>query len=119
MRNVIVVLVAAALVWAPGALGKERNVSMIGAPVAPKAGQTWTATIAVKMDGRYTIGRAPAVRIISGAGKALTVAATPTARVGIYRARVTFPRAGTWRVLVLDRQTGRAYEFRRLTVRAT
>ena len=117
MRKVIIVLGVAALVSAPAALAKERNLSMIGAPIAPKAGQAWTATIAVKMDGRYAIGKAPAVRIINGTGKALTILSTPTTRAGIYRARVMFPSAGTWRVLVLDRQTGRSYEFRRMTVR--
>jgi len=119
MRKLIVVLGVAALAWAPAALAKERNVSMIGAPVAPKAGQAWTATIAVKMDGQYTIGKAPAVRIVSRAGKTVTVVSRPTPRAGIYRARVTFPVAGTWRVLVLDRETGRSYEFHRMTARAT
>jgi hypothetical protein len=120
MQKLIVLLAAAALVSAPAALAKERNVSMIGAPVAPKAGQAWTATISVKMDGRYTIGKAPAVRLInSAAGRVLTIVSAPTSRAGIYRARLAFPTAGTWRVLVLDRQTGRSYEFHRMRVRAT
>ena len=118
MRKLIVLLAGAALVSAPAALAKERNVSMIGAPAAPKAGQAWTATIAVKMDGRYTPGKAPAVRLIN-ATKALTIVAAPTARAGIYRARLMFPTAGIWRVLVVDRETGRSYEFRRVRVRAT
>ena len=42
--------------------------------------------------------------------------ATPA--VGIYRARVVFPTAGLWRVLVVDRYSGRAYEFSRVRVRA-
>ena len=74
--------------------------------------------IAVKMDGRYTPGKAPAVRLIN-ATKALTIVAAPTARAGIYRARLMFPTAGIWRVLVVDRETGRSYEFRRVRVRAT
>ena len=117
MRKLIVALVAAALLTAPAALAKERNVSMIGAPAAPKAGQAWTATIAIKMDGRYTPGKAPVVRIISSAGKVLSIASRPSVRAGIYRARVTFPTAGMWRVLVVDRETGRSYEFHK--VRAT
>jgi hypothetical protein len=118
MRKLIVLLAGAALVSAPAALAKERNVTMVGAPVAPKAGQAWTATIAVKMDGHYTIGKSPAVRLINGT-KALTVLSTPTARAGIYRARLMFPTAGMWRVLVVDRETGRSYEFHRMRVRAT
>ncbi len=119
MRKLIVLAGVAALVSAPAALAKERNVSMIGAPAAPKAGQAWTATIAVKMDGRYAAGKAPAVRIVDVAGKARTIASTPTTKIGVYRARVTFPTAGTWRVLVIDRQTGRSYEFRRVAVRTS
>ena len=118
MRKLIVLLAGAALVSAPVALAKERNVSMIGAPLAPKAGQAWTATIAVKMDGRYTVGKSPAVRLINGT-RALTILSMPTARAGIYRARLMFPTAGMWRVLVVDRETGRSYEFHRMTVRAT
>jgi hypothetical protein len=30
-----------------------------------------------------------------------------------------FPAAGLWRVLVVDRETGRSYEFNRMRVRAT
>ena len=119
MRKLIVLFGVAALVSAPTALGKERNVSMIGAPAAPTAGQAWTATIAVKMDGHYTPGKAPAVRLINGAGKVWTVSSRPTLRAGIYRARVMFPAAGMWRVLVVDRETGRSYEFNRMRVRAT
>jgi hypothetical protein len=119
MRKLIVLLALAALVSATAALAKERNVSMIGAPVAPKAGHAWTATIAVKMDGRYTPGKAPAVRLINGAGNVWTTTSTPTARAGIYRARLLFPAAGMWRVLVVDRETGRSYEFHRIRVRTT
>jgi hypothetical protein len=118
MRKLLVLLALAALVPATAALAKERNVSMSGAPVAPKAGHAWTATIAVKMDGRYRPGKAPAVRLINGAGKVWTTTSTPTLRAGIYRARLMFPAAGMWRVLVVDRETGRAYEFRRMRVRA-
>jgi hypothetical protein len=116
MRKLIVVLAAAALVSVPAALAKDRNVSMIGAPAAPKAGQAWTATISVKMDGHYAIGKAPVVRLINPAGRVLSIASMPTSRAGIYRARIRFPTAGMWRVLVLDRESGRSYEFRRLRV---
>ncbi len=59
------------------------------------------------------------MRVINPAGKALTVVSTPTSRAGIYRARLVFPTAGMWRVLVLDRETGRSYEFHKMTVRAS
>jgi hypothetical protein len=119
MRKLIVLLGVTALVSAPAALAKQRNVSMVGAPTAPKAGQAWMATISVKMDGKYSPGKAPAVRLINAAGKAVSVLSTPTSKAGIYRARLVFPTAGMWRVLVVDRMTGRSYEFNRMRVRAT
>jgi hypothetical protein len=120
MRKLIVAAVLAALVSAPAALAKERNVQLLGAPATPKAGQAWTATISVKVDGKLvpTPGRAPVVRIISGAGRAIAIAAQSTTKAGLYRARVVFPSAGMWRVLVVDKETGRSYEFGRMRVRA-
>jgi hypothetical protein len=120
MRKLIALLALAVLVTGPGALAKERNVTMTAAPVAPKVGQSWRVTIVVKMDGKllYSPGKTPALRIISPAGRTITVRSTPTSRAGIYRARIVFPKAGTWRVLVVDRMTGRAYEFNPMKVRA-
>jgi hypothetical protein len=117
MRKLIAVLALAALVGAPAALAKERNVKMLG-PVAPKAGQAWNATISVKMDGKLAQGRAPVVRIMSTTGRTINVPSRSTTKTGIYRVQVVFPSAGTWRVIVVDRETGRAYEFNRMKVRA-
>jgi hypothetical protein len=108
----------ALLVSSPAALAKERNLQLLAAPVSPKAGQAWNATISVKVDGRLMPGKTPAVRIVSSAGRMISVASRSTSKVGIYRATVIFPTAGSWRVLVVDRQTGRSYEFGRTRVRA-
>ena len=51
MRKLSVFAVLAALVAAPAALAKERNITMTAADVAPKAGQPWTATLRVAIDG--------------------------------------------------------------------
>ena len=118
MRKLTALLVLAAFVATPAALAKERKVSMIGAPTSPKAGQAWNATISVKMDGRYSAGKAPTVRIISPAGRVLNIPSRVTTKSGIYRARIVFPSVGMWRVIVVDRETGRAYEFHRMNVRA-
>ena len=119
MRKLIVLVALAALVTAPAVLAKERNVQMIGAPIAPKAGQAWNATISVQIDGKLQPGKAPIVRIVSAGGRTINVPSRATTEAGIYRARVVFPSAGTWRVIVVDRETGRAYEFNRMKVRAT
>jgi hypothetical protein len=50
-----------------------------------------------------TISRVAQVRSTSAAvKKSLTFRARPTARTGVYRARVVFPDAGMWRYEVYD-----------------
>jgi hypothetical protein len=117
MRKLSVLVVLVALAAAPAALAKERNIGMIGAPVAPKAGQAWTATLRVAIDGKPVEGVGPMVRIVNQAGKTTFIPSKPTAKTGIYRARIVFPTAGTWRVIVVDRNSGRSYEFNRMKVR--
>jgi hypothetical protein len=118
MRKLVVLAVLAAAVAAPAALAKERNLSMIGAPAAPKAGHAWTMTIRVLIDGSPAEGMSPMVRIVNRAGKTTSITSTPTSKTGIFRARIIFPTAGTWRVIAVDRYSGRAYEFARMKVRA-
>jgi hypothetical protein len=118
MRKLIVLAALGLLASSPAALAKERNVQMIGAPTAPKAGQAWSAMISVKIDGKLQPGKAPTVRLISAAGRKINVPSRSTLKAGIYRARFVFPTAGMWRVIVIDRQTGRAYEFGQMRVRA-
>jgi hypothetical protein len=118
MRKLAALLALSAVVAAPAALAKERNLTMIGAPVAPKVGQAWMVTITVKMDGKLAAGKAPSVRIVNASGHAISWRSRSTTRAGIFRARVMFPRAGTWRVIVYEPETGRAYEFNRMKVRA-
>jgi len=47
----------------------------------------------------------------------INITARATGKIGVYRARIVFPNAGMWRVVVIDRMTGRAYPFGRLKVR--
>jgi hypothetical protein len=118
MRKLIAFFSIAAVVAVPAALAKERNVQMFGAPVAPRVGQAFNATISVKIDGKLQPGKSPTVRLISALGRTLNVPSRATLKAGIYRARVVIPTAGMWRVIVVDRETGRAYEFARMKVRA-
>jgi hypothetical protein len=119
MRKLVALAGLALVIWSPAALAKERNLQLLGAPLSPRAGEAWHATISVKVDGRLMPGKTPAVRIVSSVGRAISVSSRPTATVGIYRATVVFPTAGTWRVLVVDRETGRSYEFSRMRIRAS
>ncbi len=118
MRKLIALFSLAAVVAVPAALAKERNVQMFGAPVAPRVGQTFNATISVKIDGKLQPGKAPTMRLISAAGRRINIPSRSTLKAGIYRARFVFPTAGMWRVIVIDRETGRAYEFGRMRVRS-
>ena len=117
MRRLSVLVVLAALVVAPTALAKERNITMTAADVAPKAGHAWLATLRVAIDGKPSPGVGPMVRIIR-ASKTVYIASKPTSRAGIYLVRIVFPTAGTWRLIAVDRYSGRSYEFKRVTVRA-
>src|SRR4029453_491236 len=71
MRKLSVFAVLAALVAAPAALAKERNITMSAADVAPKAGQPWTAKLRVVVDGTPAPGLGPMVRIVNRAGRAV------------------------------------------------
>ncbi len=117
MRKLIALVAFALLVPTPAAWAKERNVQLLAAPTAPRAGHAWNATIRVRTDGELSPGRAPTLRIVSAAGRATDVPARATANPGIYRVRAVFPAAGRWRVIVIDGETGRAYAFGRVRVR--
>ena len=122
MHKLIAVAIVAAFATAPAALAKARNIALTGKPAVAKAGKAWTATVSVTRDKHQDAGKAPTIRLlnnsISTAGRVVSIRTTPTELPAVYRARVAFPSAGTWRVVVVDRMTGRAYPFGRTRVRA-
>ena len=121
MRKLIVFTALAALICVPAALAKERTVALAGKPSVAKAGQAWTARVTVTIDKEPQAGKAPTIRLINlaiSSGGVVNITARPTSTLGVYRARVAFPSAGIWRVVVIDRMTGRAFSFGRTTVRA-
>jgi hypothetical protein len=118
MRKLIV-LVAFALLVPAVALAKERNIALTGVPSAPHAGKAFSVTISVTRDKQPDAGKAPTVRLLSSSISVINITARATDKIGVYRARIVFPSAGMWRVVVVDRMTGRAYPFGRLRVRAS
>ena len=116
MRKLSALAVLAALLAAPTALAKERNMTMTSLDVAPKAGHAWLARIRVVMDGHPAPGLGPMVRIVRGT-KTVYIATRRTPTAGVFVARIVFPTAGSWRVIAVDRYSGRSYEFKRVTVR--
>ncbi len=119
MRKLIALAALAALVSVPAALAKERNMALTGVPTAPKAGKAFTVTISATRDRQPAAGKAPTVRLLSSSISVININARETEQIGVYRARIVFPNAGTWRVVVIDRMTGRAYPFGRVRVRAS
>jgi hypothetical protein len=67
------------------------------------AGQPWIVTVRVLQHGRTPMSDAkPEVRIRNAAGKLFVFKARKTAKIGSYRARVVFPKAGRYALRVYD-----------------
>jgi hypothetical protein len=111
----IVVAAGVALVCASTALaGNWATVKLSSSPKGMSADEPWVVDIAVLQHGlasqplcclkpTVTITAVAPLRSTSASlKKALTFRARPTSRPGVYRARVVFPSAGTWRYEVYD-----------------
>jgi hypothetical protein len=80
------------------------TVGITPTPSARAVGQPWVVTIRVLQHGVRPMPDArPVLRIRRPGSKLLAFRATPTARVGSYRARVVFPAPGRYAVSVYDR----------------
>ena len=114
-RSLIIVAAAVALVCASTALaGNWATVRLSSSPKGLSADEPWVVNITVLQHGlasqplcclkpTVTIRRVAKARSTSAAlKKSLTFRAKPTSRTGVYRARVVFPEAGTWRYQVYD-----------------
>jgi hypothetical protein len=111
-----VVAAAVALVCASTALaGGWATVKLSSSPQGVSAKQAWVVDITVLQHGlasqplccvrpTVTIRRVAPARSLAAVAKIkpLTFQTRPTARTGVYRARVVFPTAGTWRYEVFD-----------------
>lgn len=103
----LALIVALVVVAAPTALaGGWATVGLSSLP--PKdlaAGEAWPVEITVLQHGRTPLaGVRPSITIrdLKTGAVAGTFEATPTARTGVYRTAVSFPRAGTWGYEVYD-----------------
>jgi hypothetical protein len=114
-RPLLLLVAGCALVLAGTAVaGGWATVQLSSLPKGLSAGQPWVVDITVLQHGKTPLdGVKPTVTIYRVAARAtsagsgavkerLTFAARPTARTGVYRARVVFPSAGTWRFEVYD-----------------
>jgi hypothetical protein len=115
-RKLIIVAAALALACAGTALaGGWATVKLSSSPKGVAAGEPWVVDITVLQHGlasqplccvrpTVTIRRVAPARSLAAVAKIkpLTFQARPTARTGVYRARVVFPTAGTWLYEVFD-----------------
>ena len=110
MRRPLLLLVAisALVLVGTAAAGGWATVKLSSAPKGLSAGEPWIVDITVLQHGQtplagvkptVTIRKLAAVRSTTGN---TVFAARPTGRTGVYRARVVFPSAGTWRFAVYD-----------------
>ena len=114
-KSLLLVAAFVALTCASTALaGGWATVKLSSSPKGLAADEPWVVDITVLQHGlatqplcclkpTVTIRRVGPVRTTSAFGKkALTFRARPTSRSGVYRAKVVFPSAGTWRYEVFD-----------------
>jgi hypothetical protein len=114
-KSLIIVAGVVALACASTALaGGWATVRLSSSPKGLSADEPWVVDITVLQHGlasqplcclkpTVTIRRAVHARSTSAAGtRPLIFKARPTKRTGVYRARVVFPSAGTWRYEVFD-----------------
>jgi len=114
-RSVLVLAAASALALAGTAwAGGWATVQLSSTPRGLSAGEPWLVNITVLQHGRTPLDglkptltiRKSSPRIASSVAKGRpttrTFAARPAGRPGVYRVRVVFPNAGTWRYEVYD-----------------
>jgi hypothetical protein len=113
-RSLLVLAAASALVLAgTAAAGGWATVQLSSTPRGLSAGEPWVVNITVLQHGRtpldglkptLTIRKSPRITSSFATGRLTTrtFAARPTGRTGVYRVRVVFPSAGTWRYEVFD-----------------
>ena len=103
MRKLVVTAAAVALLLPAFAVGGGwATVQLSSTPAKSRAGVPWVVSLTVLQHGMTPLADVqPVVRIVQGTTKRSFVA-RPTAKTGVYRARVVFPRAGMWRWSIWD-----------------
>ena len=103
MRRLVAALAVLTVAVPAVALGGGwATVRLSSTPTDMRAGTPWVVDLTVLQHGVTPLaGVRPEVRIARGP-ITRSFLARPTAKTGVYRARVVFPRAGTWRWSVWD-----------------
>jgi len=103
MRKLVVALAVVAVLAPAAALaGGWATVQLSSTPKGARAGVPWVVDLTVLQHGvTPLVGMEPRVRISQATIKR-SFLARPTAKTGVYRARVVFPRSGMWRWSIWD-----------------
>ena len=125
MNKLIVLVATAAAGLTLAGIAQAGCMATVGLDSTPKAGhpagKPWVVTIRVLQHGRAPMSDAkPEVRIRNAAGKLFVFKAKKTARVGSYRARVVFPKAGRYSLGVYDgfpvKECARVHTFKSVVI---
>jgi len=76
--------------------GGWATVQLSSTPTGIRAGAVWDVRLTVLQHGVTPLAGVRPVVIVRKGAVARRFTARPTRRVGVYRARVVFPSAGTW-----------------------
>jgi hypothetical protein len=125
MNRLLALVAAATAGLALAGVAQAGCMATVALSSTPKAGQAagepWVVTIRVLQHGRTPVSDAkPEVRIRDRAGRLVVFRGKPMARIGSYRARVVFPRAGRYSIGVYDgfpvKACARVHTFRSVVV---
>ena len=125
MKKLFVLAATFVAVFAVAGTAQAGCFATVGLSSTPKAGLTagesWVVTIRVLQHGRTPMSDAkPEVRIRNAAGKLFVFKAKQTARIGSYRARVVFPKAGRYSLGVYDgfpvKECARVHTFKSVVI---
>ena len=102
MRKLVAALALVAVLAPAAVAGGWATVKLSSTQNGARAGVPWMVNLTVLQHGVTPLeGIQPYVRISQGT-IARSFTARPTATTGVYRARVVFPRAGTWKWSIWD-----------------
>jgi hypothetical protein len=103
------------LLLAPSALAwpDDATVQLSSTPAGTTVGQPWDVDISFVSSGQLMTANLQPVVVIreQSTGREQSFAAEPTARTGIYRARVVFPSEGDWAYTVIAHRGGASFDF--------
>jgi hypothetical protein len=99
MKKLLALVLGALALAPPAQAGCWATVRLSSLPTT----RVWSVKITPLQHGRTALPDAkPRIEIRTGSGAWRVFAARPTATPGVFRARVVFPRSGTWAFRVWD-----------------